>query len=76
MSDPIPCCTCRAASTAEIKRAYKKLALAYHPDKHKAEDAEQQASGERSCCLLWGMWEREGPRERPEAAGMPCIGAP
>ena len=34
---------CRAAATAEIKRAYKKLALAYHPDKHKAEDAEQQA---------------------------------
>lgn len=27
---------------AEIKAAYKKLALLYHPDKHKAEDAEQQ----------------------------------
>lgn len=32
----------RCASAAEIKRSYKKLALAYHPDKHKASDAEQQ----------------------------------
>ncbi|KAL6783633.1 hypothetical protein ACKKBF_B05240 [Auxenochlorella protothecoides x Auxenochlorella symbiontica] len=32
------------AAVAEIKAAYKKLALLYHPDKHKAEDAEQQAA--------------------------------
>lgn len=37
---------CRCASTAEIKRAYKKLALAYHPDKHKTHDEEQQVRGE------------------------------
>ncbi|GAB4822442.1 hypothetical protein N2152v2_009488 [Parachlorella kessleri] len=41
----------RAASTAEIKRAYKKLALAYHPDKHKTEDAEQQAGGRRGAAV-------------------------
>lgn len=32
----------RAASSAEIKKAYKKSALLYHPDKHKAEEEEQR----------------------------------
>jgi DnaJ-class molecular chaperone len=32
----------RAASSAEIKKAYKKLALLYHPDKHKAAAEEGQ----------------------------------
>lgn len=34
----------RAASTAEVRKAYKRLSLLYHPDKHKAESEEQQAA--------------------------------
>jgi DnaJ-class molecular chaperone len=34
----------RAASFAEIRKAYKRLSLFYHPDKHKAGDEEQQAA--------------------------------
>ena len=31
-----------ASSTAEIRTAYKKLSLSYHPDKHKTKDGDQQ----------------------------------
>ena len=34
----------RAASAAEIRQKYKRLALLYHPDKHKTADPEQQAA--------------------------------
>jgi curved DNA-binding protein CbpA len=34
----------RAASAAEIRQKYKRLALLYHPDKHKSETPEEQAA--------------------------------
>ncbi|EFN60079.1 hypothetical protein CHLNCDRAFT_133380 [Chlorella variabilis] len=34
----------RGASAADVRRTYKRLALLYHPDKHKAEGVEQQAA--------------------------------
>lgn len=34
----------RAASAAEVKRAYKRLALQYHPDKRRGEGAEAEAA--------------------------------
>lgn len=39
-----PACACRGASAADVRRTYKRLALLYHPDKHKAEGVEQQAA--------------------------------
>jgi DnaJ-class molecular chaperone len=38
----------RAASAAEIRQKYKRLALLYHPDKHKSETPEEQAAVEAS----------------------------
>lgn len=35
---------CRGASAADVRKAYKRLALLYHPDKHKGEGEEQQAA--------------------------------
>ncbi|PRW60794.1 subfamily B member 4 [Chlorella sorokiniana] len=34
----------RGASAADVRKAYKRLALLYHPDKHKGEGGEQQAA--------------------------------
>ncbi len=34
----------RGASAADVRKAYKRLALLYHPDKHKGEGEEQQAA--------------------------------
>ena len=38
----------RAASAAQIRQKYKRLALLYHPDKHKSETPEEQAAVEGS----------------------------
>lgn len=38
----------RAASAAQIRQKYKRLALLYHPDKHKSETPEEQAAVEAS----------------------------
>lgn len=34
----------RAASAAEVRRAYKRLALLYHPDKYKSKGEDEQAA--------------------------------
>lgn len=56
----------RSASAAEVKKAYKRLALLYHPDKHKGEGEEQAAAVHAKFKQARG---REAKRGR---GGEPC----
>ena len=46
----------RSAGEAEFKRAYRRLALEWHPDKHTQADAAQQAEAHARFTELQAAW--------------------
>ena len=56
----------RNASQDEIKRAYKKLAMNYHPDKNKSEDAEKKF---KEISIAYNVLGNEDEKQKYDMSG-------
>ena len=59
------------ATTKEIKRSFRKLAMKLHPDKNKAENAEAQF---REIAEAYEVLSKEGTRKEYDRTGQPPAG--
>ena len=51
----------KSASSSDIKKAYRKLAVKYHPDKNPEDEAASEKFKEAAACLLYTS---PSPRDR------------
>lgn len=64
----------RSATDAQIKRAYRKLALKMHPDKVQGSEEEKKAAAQKFADVSHGA-RRSGRQRMPPAAWVLCMTA-
>lgn len=62
---PVPCCAVLQLDEDEIKSAYRRLAMQYHPDRHISKDAASRAAAEKQFAQLLKAYDTlKDPEQR------------